>query len=327
MSDHTADRPTMEHTSIAEGPLSTAIAEYQRWLAATKGLSPNTLRSYQSDLASFIACLGADRPVRELDVANIVAYITEERRLSRANSTLRRRLSSLRGFTRWLADTGALTVDPVRDAAIRIPQPRRLPRAMSAAETAALLGRLRQTCEEADESSDRLAATCTLAAAVVLTSCGLRVSELLTLELGDIDDASWWIRVTGKGSRERRVCLADRGAAEVVTAYLALRQKAQADHPMVFVGGSGSPLTATTLRRDLSAAARDAGIGRHVTPHVLRHTAATLLVESGVDIRVIQRMLGHASLATTEIYAHVSDGALRRHIAEASVVSQALLTT
>jgi site-specific recombinase XerD len=93
---------------------------------------------------------------------------------------------------------------------------------------------------------------------------------------------------------------------------------------MLLVNGSGAPLSPTALRARLSLAAKDAGLARHVTPHMLRHTAATQLIEMGVDIRFVQRLLGHASIATTEIYTHVSDAALRRRVAEASVLSSAM---
>ena len=161
----------------------------------------------------------------------------------------------------------------------------------------------------------------TYLAILLMTATGIRIGELITLRLGDLDAAVGSIRVRGKGKRERTVYVANAALLRLLKSHVSGRQGiAPVDDPL-FVNMRGRPLTTQALRQRIRKAAEAASIARRVTPHMLRHTAATLLIEKGVDIRFVQRLLGHASISTTEIYTHVSDVSLKDALSRADTIA------
>jgi integrase/recombinase XerD len=162
----------------------------------------------------------------------------------------------------------------------------------------------------------------TLLAVAVMFSTGLRVSEAVGIRCSDLDIPERSVRVTGKGSRERTVFFPGEWMSHLLNSYLATRSVLGIEHPLLFFNRLGAPLSSAAMRTRLDKAANRAGIVRRITPHMLRHSAATQLIESGVDIRYVQRLLGHSSLSTTEIYTHVSDSALRGMVATANVLER-----
>jgi integrase/recombinase XerD len=157
-----------------------------------------------------------------------------------------------------------------------------------------------------------------------MVATGVRVGELVTIGIRDIDVEGGTIRVLGKGQRERIVYVTDSWQRRLIGSYLHTRADSSPRHDVALVNSHGERLSTATVRARLAKASADARLGRHLTPHMLRHTAATQLIESGVDIRFVQRLLGHASLSTTEIYTHVSDSALRSAVEDARVVGRSL---
>ena len=160
----------------------------------------------------------------------------------------------------------------------------------------------------------------TLLAVALMVATGVRVNEVVGIKCPDIDLPGRSLRVLGKGRRERQVFLTNDWITGLTRAYLKTRVALGLEHPHLLFNSRHDPLTAPAMRLRLVKAAGDAGLGARVTPHMLRHTAATQLIEKGVDIRYIQRLLGHASLSTTEIYTHVSDRALKRVVSDADVL-------
>ncbi len=155
-----------------------------------------------------------------------------------------------------------------------------------------------------------------------MVATGARVNEVVNINCGDIDLHSRGVRIVGKGQRERQVFLTNDWVADFTSIYVRARSELELTHTKLLFSLSYDPLTTQAMRSRLAKAALAAGLGIRVTPHMLRHTAATQLIEAGVDIRYIQRLLGHASLSTTEIYTHVSDSTLRRVVTEADVVGR-----
>ncbi len=155
-----------------------------------------------------------------------------------------------------------------------------------------------------------------------MVATGLRVSEVVGARHRDLDLPGRSLRVVGNGSRERQVFLTNEWITELAAAYLTTRSVLKVDHDRLLFNRNGAPLSAAAMRSRLSAAGTSAGTRHRVTPHMLRHTAATQLIEAGVDIRYVQRLLGHASLTTTELYTHVSDHALKRTISGADVLGR-----
>jgi integrase/recombinase XerD len=162
----------------------------------------------------------------------------------------------------------------------------------------------------------------TLLAVALMVATGVRVHEVVGFRHQDIDLSGRAIRLVGKGRRERQVFLTNDWITDLTESYLQARSKLDLPHSRLLFNLHYEPLTTAAMRSRLAKAARAAGITQHVTPHMLRHTAATQLIEAGVDIRYIQRLLGHASLSTTEIYTHVSDRALKRVVSEADVLGR-----
>jgi integrase/recombinase XerD len=155
-----------------------------------------------------------------------------------------------------------------------------------------------------------------------MVSGGLRVHELVTLRSRDIDVQERSLRISGKGARERQVFLTNDWTTSLVSAYLTTRRALGIRHDRLLFNSRGGALSSAAMRSRLAKAAQTAEMPARVTPHMLRHTAATQLMEAGVDIRYIQRLLGHASLATTEVYTHVSDAALKRVVTNVDVLGR-----
>lgn len=304
-----------------------AREQYVRWLRVTRDLSPHTVRAYDSDIAAFERHVGERARVGEIDQDHLMAFIEAQRAAGLATTSVRRRASGLRSFCNWLLQSRLLDSDPWAGATVAVGRPRRLPRLVPIHDLDRLfvalqaLAAIDDACRP-DRVLDRPHEATTLLAVALMVVTGLRVSEVASIRCRDIDLAGRSLRIVGKGRRERQVFITNDWINALTTAYLLTRAGLGVDHPQLLFNRLNAPLTAPAMRARLAKAARDAGIGTRVTPHMLRHTAATQLIEAGVDIRYIQRLLGHASLSTTEIYTHVSDRALRQVVSDADVLGK-----
>ncbi|HEX6206897.1 MAG TPA: site-specific tyrosine recombinase XerD [Actinomycetota bacterium] len=286
-------------------------------LAVERGLSSNTLEAYRRDLRRYLGFLGergvsqATRASEE-DVAAFVRHLSgveyaPERRY-RASSVARA-LAAVRALHRFLAREGLAEDDPTQGV-IRPRIPRSLPKPLSVDEVAALLA------APGDAEPPALRDTAILE---VLYGAGLRISELVALDVDDVDLEEGSVRVVGKGDKERVVPLG-RYAVRAVEGYLARGRPALAGartRGALFLNQRGGRLTRQGATNIIQSAARRAGIRARVTPHVLRHSFATHLLEGGADVRVVQELLGHASVATTQIYTLVTEDRLREVYDEA----------
>jgi site-specific recombinase XerD len=304
-----------------------AREQYVRWLLVTRDLSPHTIRAYDGDIAAFERYLGIRAFVRQIDRDRLVAFMEHQRAAGLSPSSIRRRASGVRGFCRWLLSRRLLKADPWVGTTIALGRSRKLPRFVPAHELDRLLLWLRRTAavEGADRRNEVLERphdATTLLAVALMVATGARVTEVVSIRCQDIDLPSRGMRILGKGRRERQVFLTNDWIKDLTCTYLTTRASLGVEHPELLFNWRYEPLTAAAMRSRLVKAASDAGLGARVTPHMLRHTAATQLIEAGVDIRYIQRLLGHASLTTTEIYTHVSDRALRRVVSDADVLGR-----
>jgi integrase/recombinase XerD len=264
------------------------------------GVSPNTLAAYRSDIARFIRWRKehAPGPLRGLDVPKLARYVDHLHGLGLAPSSIGRHLASLSTFFRFLVGEGKLTENVARlliapavwDRLPTVLGPEAVDRLLSAPDPKTPLGR-----------RDR-------AALETLYATGCRASEVVGLEPPDLDFQAGTARCVGKGDKERLVPLGSR-AREALLAYLTHdRQHLVARRPgtaTVFVSRSGRPLSRVGLWHVVKTHARAAGLTQNVSPHTLRHSFATHLLAGGADLRAVQEMLGHASIATTQIYTRV----------------------
>ena len=312
--------------------LGQAAHTYLDWLAATRTMSEHTLRAYKGDLVALTHHLGTAFPVEGVSADRLVEFLVVQRERGLAPSTIRRRASATRGFCRWLKRTGAVADDPWRDVDIHIRQPKRLPRPARDDSVRRLLAWL---CRSAGVSRaavpvgpfERPYEANTLVAVALMLSTGLRVGEVTTLRCDHIDLNGKSVRVTGKGARERQVYLSCDWIVGLIQAQLQTRRTLGLRHPRLLFNRSGGTMTTASLRSRIRKETGSADIAEHITPHILRHTAATQLVDCGVDIRFVQRLLGHASLTTTEQYTRVADASLRRAMAQANTLGRSLAQT
>ena len=293
--------------------IAAAIKDFLQHCAVERRLSENTLLAYSGDLSDFVGWVAASGTPSEISNEALKAYLhtmVADRRL--ATATVRRRIACLRAFFRRAADQLNIA-DPFSGWRLTLPRRKRLPRALSRGEVSSLLS-------GPITGRNPVALSRELATAIrLMVATGLRVGELCKLRADDISPDGVSLRVHGKGSRDRVAYISDAELRAEIQ-ELSRRRQLEGSAESLFVNRNGSKLKPQSIRSRLHRAARAAGLARRITPHMLRHTAATLLIETGVDIRIVQRLLGHSSIATTEIYTHVSDETLRVTLERANVL-------
>jgi site-specific recombinase XerD len=306
--------------------ISQAREQYLDWLAS-RDLSPHTIRAYSGDIVALERHLGSHASVGTIERERIVQFVAEQRGTGLSPTSLRRRVAGVRGFCRWLESQTLLEADPWIGTTVTAARSRRLPRVLPAHDLARLLRSLELAADVPATDTARLSRpreVTTLLAVTLMVVTGVRVQEVVTIECRAIDLPGRSLRLLGKGRRERQVFLTNDWITDLTRAYLGARADLAVNHPYLLFNSQGAPLSTAAMRSRLAKAGRVAGLRVPVTPHMLRHTAATQLIESSVDIRYIQRLLGHASLSTTEIYTHVSNQALRRVVTDADVLGRVL---
>ena len=292
-------------------PLPLEIEELLSWLGVERGCSANTLAAYRRDLVAYNEFLTG----RGLTPATVTEPVIEDylaflRAAGRAPSSLARALVSVRSLHRFLEDEGHVSSNPAGEVQ-RPKVPSGLPKALSEAEVLSLLSAV--TGDDAVARRDR-------AILEVLYGCGLRVSELVGLSLADLDLASHLLRAYGKGSKERVVPVG-RLATDALSAWLSPRGRDQmvpdrwarrGDAEAVFLNTRGGRLSRQGAWGIVRRHGESVGLGDRLSPHVLRHSCATHMLDHGADIRVVQELLGHASISTTQVYTKVSATRLRQ---------------
>jgi len=310
--DHSRAGPVSQGDTAQSGLPDWAagrLAAFERHLTSERGLSAHTVRAYMADIAALLehACACGLDDVAGLDIHVIRAWLGVQHASGMTRATLARRAAATRAFTAlgysrgWLAsDPGPLLATP--KAA------RHLPSVLSQDQISAVLAVGESAPQAAAEPREAAVALRDTAIMELLYACGIRVSELCGLDVGDIDDGRRTVRVLGKGNKERVVPLG-------VPAARAVRRWQETGRPLLvtersgaalYLGARGRRLDPRTARRVVHARIAAAGSVPDAGPHGLRHSAATHLLEGGADLRSVQEILGHASLSSTQIYTHVS---------------------
>jgi integrase/recombinase XerD len=300
---------------MTQAPLQQALQTYLDHLSVERGLAANTLASYRRDLRRYLAHLAtrdvaAPDEVTEPDVSAFLVALREgdEEHPALAPNSAARAVVAVRGFHRFLLREGLTTVDPARG--VRPPSPpKRLPKAISVEEVEALL-----VAAGADDTPRAIRDRALLE---LLYGCGARISEAVGLDVDELDMESGTVKLLGKGSKERVVPVGSY-AREAVSAYLvrgrpvlAAGQGASRGSAALFLNARGGRLSRQSAWTVLRAAAQRAGIRKEISPHTLRHSFATHLLDGGADVRVVQELLGHASVTTTQVYTLVTVDRLR----------------
>ena len=285
------------------------VKDYVRYLKLERNYSPNTLEAYQRDLRYLLEFVKSKEisllDVKLEDLEEFSAGLHDKNVGARSQSRI---LSGVRSFYRFLMIEDYLKNDPTE--LLPFPQiGQHLPEYLTVEEVDLLEQAIDLTKWEGQRNKTIIE---------VLFSCGLRVSELVNLKLSDIFEEEKFIRVLGKGSKERLVPISETAIKQLHYWYMDRNQMniKQGEVDYVFLNRRGAHLTRTMILIMIKNAAKDAGIKKTISPHTLRHSFATALLKGGADLRVIQALLGHEDLGTTEIYTHLETSDLRREILE-----------
>jgi integrase/recombinase XerD len=294
-----------ESTS-AETRFGRSIKEFLAFCRMEKGLSRNSLEAYARDLADFRSFAEPQTAGDYPHAEHLVSYVNSLYERSLESRSIARRLSALRGFYHFLQAEGELTADPMEN--LRSPkQWSNLPRFLNREEIERLI---------AAPDPSRPSGVRDRAMLEMLYATGMRVTELIELRFSSIDMQMGLVRVTGKGNKQRLVPVHER-ALTAVREYLLNGRPALLkgrSSPVLFVTARGGGMTRQAFWAAIKSVGKKAGIFHDLSPHVLRHTFATHLLEGGADLRSVQAMLGHADISTTEIYTHVARARLRETI-------------
>ena len=265
------------------------IGEYLEYLELEKGLSQNTLEAYRRDLSEFSQGV---EDIKKVDRMSINMFIRKLRENKLAPSSIIRKIASLRGFFKWASSAGIIDKNPA--STLEQPKvPQHLPKVVSIKEIEEMLHNNLTPLEHVIME--------------LLYSCGLRVSELVNLKTNDIDLSSKYVRCFGKGSKERIIPIGEI-AKKAVTEYMPERdflvKKYNLNTKLLLIQNSGRLIT----RQDVYTFIHAQGklIHKNISPHTLRHSFATHLLENGADLRVVQELLGHSDVSTTQLYTHIS---------------------
>lgn len=298
----------MDRSAPDPGPTdSSDLGLYIDYLVFDRGVSDSTAKAYVRDVERLVDWLSATgrASVDMIDHRGLREYVYHLKDAGRAPSTIRRTLSALASYFGFLVEEGRIATDPTE--LVQPPAPRRpLPDVLGVAEVEALL-------EAPDPESDRYLRD--RAILELLYATGMRVSELTGLTRSDVDLEARMLRVIGKGDRQRLIPFGE-PAAQALERYLRdLRPKLadSSSEGAVFLNRRGGGLSRMSVWTTVKENARRAGIQRKVSPHTLRHTCATHLLEGGADLRIVQELLGHADISTTQIYTHLD----REHVRDA----------
>jgi integrase/recombinase XerD len=296
-------------SEAAELSLPLEVEEYLSWLSAEKGRAANTIAAYRRDLRAYCRWLaGRELALGDVEEDDVARYVAELRASGGAPASVARAAVAVRSLHGFLVDEGELGDDPARGIEVP-PVPAGLPKALTEAEVEALLG--------AVEGDDPIARR-DRAMLELLYGTGARISELVGLSLGDLDLDAALLRVFGKGAKERIVPVG-RHALAAVERWLApggrpalepKRWARRGDAEALFLNARGGRLTRQGAWGLVRRHGDTVGLGGRLTPHVLRHSCATHMLDHGADVRAVQEMLGHASISTTQVYTLVSNDRL-----------------
>jgi integrase/recombinase XerC len=303
------DRAAAESVALPEA-MSEVLAAYERHLVSERDLTPHTVRAYLGDILGMLehAVMLGHVDVGSLDVRTLRSWLAKQQTMGKARTTMARRATAVRVFTAWAQRTGRADTDP--GALLGSPKAHRtLPSALRKDEARQLL---EAAAARADDGSP--VGLRDVAILELLYATGIRVGELCGLDVDDVDRERRVVRVLGKGRKERSVPFG-RPADTAVSAWVTAGRPALAvpgSGAALFLGVRGRRVDQRAVRSLVHARLADVPGAPDLGPHGLRHTAATHLLEGGADLRTVQELLGHASLATTQIYTHVTTDRLRQ---------------
>jgi site-specific recombinase XerD len=302
--------------------LSEANVEFLRGYFSTHERGKKTEAAYRSDLTQLLEFAGEEVGLSSLDASVIESWAAHLREEEYSPASIRRKMVVLKVFCSYWMRRGVISESPFWRVKLSFGRIEQLPRALTEREMRSLLGRAwrnyltvsvdqdgadaRTHDTDRKHSSRNYRVLRDLALVDLLFATGIRVGEASALDIRDYFTREAVFRVQGKGGRDRLAFVVDEQTVHIQRAHMELRGRIRTDSPALFVNASGGRLSTQGITNVIAKLRREARIKRHVTPHMLRHTVATLLLRNGADIRVVQEFLGHASIATTQRYTHIT---------------------
>ena len=276
-----------------------------------RGLSPHSIRAYQSDFTSFCSIVGVDTTVANVDRDKInewIGYLSAEYQ----PRSIKRKIAVVKNLFNWLTFGDYIESNPFSKIKAEIKQPHSLPKYIANPDLRTIFSVLKSLSQDTSLSAARRSNLQTLELALgILINTGIRVSELCNIQIIDMDLSIRIIRIKGKGNKERNVFILGEVLLNNISDYIDLRHQLRCTHDFLLTTQSGTLTSPAFIRYHLTQLLKKQNILSRVTPHMFRHTTATTLLDQGVDIRYVQKLLGHSNIATTVLYTHVSDIGLR----------------
>lgn len=289
-----------------------AIQSFLRHGQTERNLSDRTLRAYESDLQQFQHHFVEEQKNEMVNITSndLEGYVTKLGSGPYRETSIRRKVAALKVFFRFLEENGIVHESPARKLKIKQPAEARVPNVLSMKEIKSLLSAPKRQIQELSGEREQSAGArnrffCAVRDNLIielLFSTGIRIGELVALNVDDVDLPGKRLKIIGRGTRGRHVEVASEVVIQALGEYLILRQERDLQTQALFVGRSGTRLTIYSIENIFKKYVRFADIRRHVTPHALRHTMATMLINDGADLRAVQEMLGHASILSTQVY-------------------------
>ena len=318
--------------------LKDICCHFIKFCQLTRKLSEHTIRAYRKDLDIFCETIGPQTPIAQINHKLIKQYIEILCHSDASMSSNKRRIACVKAMYRWMELEDHISINPFNKIAIKLKLPRRLPRNIPNHELTILIKKARQELGLSNQQNYTksslgplivrkrdLNKLTTVVILELLISTGIRVGELVAIKEQHIFWQEGRVRILGKGQRERYVFIPDEQINQLLQSYLQLKSittsdKTQSDDSAtLLVNSRGQSASTQFIRKLIKNLVQKTTINRNITPHMYRHSAACQLLQADVDIRFVQRLLGHHSISTTEIYTHVNDNVLQEKITKASV--------
>jgi len=308
--------------------LKEGLEAFLTYLGISRNLSPHTLRAYQRDIEDFL-CWLSQKPQESFSLKTLPThYLLHLTSQKLARATVARKISALKSFFKFLIKEGTFQETDLLLQLHRPKPQRKLPGFLTEPEVTQLLNTAQKAVDLGSETIEKALAQRNNAILQVLFTSGMRVSELTALNMEDVHWQAGELRVLGKGGRER-LCFISEEALEYLNSYIQERERLMGQKTLpagtspVFLNRWGRRLTPRSVARMIMALAQKAGIEKPVYPHVFRHSFATHLLNNGVDLRVVQELLGHVSIRSTQIYTHITTERLKQAYLQAHPRAQA----
>ncbi len=312
---------------------ASAVFLYLNVCQVSSKLSQHTIRAYTKDLCLFEELHDAEKLVCDFTKQDLERFVFHLSYQGHKQTSIKRRLASLRAFFKWLEVQEIIELNPFNKLALKLKTPYQLPKNIPRSDLSRMLKVARLQFGITDRCQyQQISHSCqqpnvrqwqclnVLVTLEILIATGIRVGELVGIQLEQLELHEARIRIKGKGQRERYVFIPDEDGLNLLQQYLIIRNAKYHSHPFLIINSRGNPASTQYIRKLVKELAKQANVQRNITPHMYRHSAACELLEAGTDIRYVQRLLGHHSISTTQLYTHVNDKVLKEQIVNANVV-------